>query len=252
MPKYKDKRLWILSGLAVATLIVLSVLQPIPQAPEYHQFADQQQIWGIPNCWNVISNFPFLITGPMGLVWFFRSRPAGGVEGAMLLSLFTGITLTGLGSAWYHWEPNNDTLVWDRLPMTLVFMSFFALIISDFIDKTAGQQAFWILLALGVGSVFYWWYTESVQEGDLRLYIFVQFFPMLAIPLILLLYREPLPYKWQIAWIFGAYILAKVAESLDELIYEKLQVISGHPVKHLFAGLATYYIYRLVRQRHQL
>jgi hypothetical protein len=37
------------------------------------------------------------------------------------LALFLGIFLTGFGSSYYHWNPNDDTLFWDRLPMTLCF-----------------------------------------------------------------------------------------------------------------------------------
>ena len=34
---------------------------------------------------------------------------------------FLGLFLTGFGSGYYHWEPTNDTLVLDRLPMTILF-----------------------------------------------------------------------------------------------------------------------------------
>lgn len=43
-----------------------------------------------------------------------------------LAVLFAGVLLTSAGSTWYHLAPTNDSLVWDRLPMTLGFMGLFA------------------------------------------------------------------------------------------------------------------------------
>ena len=38
---------------------------------------------------------------------------------------FLTVALTGIGSAYYHLEPNNDRLVWDRLPLAMMFMALF-------------------------------------------------------------------------------------------------------------------------------
>src|SRR6516225_2480418 len=38
----------------------------------YHQFADQRELFGIPNFWNVISNLPFVAVGAVGLWKFHR------------------------------------------------------------------------------------------------------------------------------------------------------------------------------------
>ena len=93
-------------GLAAASLAALLLLPPILQDQSYHRFADERTLFGIPNFWNVVSNLPFIAVGAVGLRQFYRD-PA-------TLALFLGIFLTGFGSSYYHWNPNNDTLFWDR------------------------------------------------------------------------------------------------------------------------------------------
>src|SRR5215813_6215925 len=98
-------------GLTAVSLAGLLLLPLIPQDQNYHQFADQRTILGIPNFWNVVSNLPFLAVGASGLRRF-RYSPA-------TIVFFLGVFLTGIGSSYYHWDPKDDTLFWDRLPMTL-------------------------------------------------------------------------------------------------------------------------------------
>lgn len=59
---------------ATATVFLLS---RIPQDLAYHNFADQRVLLGIPNCLNVISNFPFLLVGAWGLFMLMRSGGSG-------------------------------------------------------------------------------------------------------------------------------------------------------------------------------
>ena len=150
---------------------------------------------------------------------------------------FFGIFLTGLGSSYYHWNPNNQTLVWDRLPMTISFMSIFSIIIAEFIGTKYARVLLISLLSLGISSVFYWAYTESIGCGDLRMYMAVQFFPMILIPMILIFFKPgnyPVKYLWLVLL---AYVVAKVFERFDlEIAY--FFPLSGHSIKHLFAALA--------------
>ena len=99
------------------------------------------------------------------------------------LAFFIGVALVSAGSAYYHWAPSNDRLLWDRLPMSIAFMAFCSAIIADRIDSKAGNV--WllpVLIGLGLASLVYWNWTESLGRGDLRFYGFVQFYPMIAIP----------------------------------------------------------------------
>src|SRR5215470_18241544 len=119
----KEKRpLVALLGLMAASLAILPLLPPIPQDPSYHQFADQRTLLGIHHFWNVISNLPFVVAGAIGLWQFGRDRAT--------FVLFLGIFLTGFGSAYYHWDPKNETLFWDRLPMAISFMAILAVAVE--------------------------------------------------------------------------------------------------------------------------
>ena len=99
------------------------------------------------------------------------------------LFLFLGSILVGLGSGYYHISPNNETLVWDRIPMTVAFMALYSIIISEFVSVKAGRLLLFPLIIIGVCSVIYWQFTEVSGAGDLRFYAVVQFFPILTIPI---------------------------------------------------------------------
>jgi hypothetical protein len=57
----------LLAGLGAAAILILLLLGPIPENPDYHNFADHRTILGVPNFWNVISNTPFLLVALWGL-----------------------------------------------------------------------------------------------------------------------------------------------------------------------------------------
>src|SRR6185295_11952077 len=114
-----------------AVVAVIALLLPrIPQPQSYHMFADQRGFLGIPNFGDVVSNLPFAVVGLCGLVFLLRSNsdydPVSFIdrrERWPYLIVFGGLVLTAFGSAYYHLRPGNARLVWDRLPMTIVFMS---------------------------------------------------------------------------------------------------------------------------------
>ncbi|PCI96487.1 MAG: alkaline phytoceramidase [Flavobacteriales bacterium] len=241
---------FVLIAVFVITAIALYFLDPIAQDLAYHRFSDCRTYLGVPHFMDVMSNIPFLIIGFMGIR---LARKAFKKETMayflMLFVLFVGVLFTGLGSAFYHYEPNNFTLIFDRLPMTLVFTSFFGTIIYDYVDKRAGAWSFYTLFTVGVYSIFYWYYTEIIGAGDLRLYAFIQFFPVLAVPLILIFYKNHQLYTKQLLYVIAAYTLAKICEHFDTQIFEFLSVVSGHTIKHLFSALAVYFIYQIYKER---
>jgi hypothetical protein len=223
-------------GLMAASLAALWLIPPIPQDQAYHQFADQRALAGIPNVWNVASNLPFALVGAVGL-WQFHRDPATVV-------LFGGIFLTAFGSAYYHWAPSDATLFWDRLPMALAFSAVLAAAVEERIDPRAGRLLLLPLVALGVASLMVWRAT-----GDLRLYAWVQFFPVLALPVMFVLL--PTRYTGTGYWIAAAgwYALAKIFEYADDRIYALGQLVSGHTLKHLAAAAACYAMLRYYQMR---
>jgi hypothetical protein len=235
-------RLYLLSGIVVAMLVLVMLRPSIPQESGYHLFADARTMFGIPNALNVLSNLPFVVVGLIGIGRLAGEMGGGAERNRMKLArllLFSGIVLTGFGSAWYHLAPSNDTLVWDRLPMTIVFMMFFALLVADRIDPDLGRRLAFPLLVAGVGSVLYWYFGESAGHGDLRPYVLVQFAPMLLAPLIVLLYPNGEIRARDFWMIIVLYLVAKLVEVGDEASFELGELVSGHTLKHLFAAAAT-------------
>jgi hypothetical protein len=254
-------RLGAIVALGVVAVVILLLLPRLPQDPSYHNFADQRTLMGIPHMLNVVSNVPFLVVGLLGLWEVFRDRRTG--QDAAFLEpaerwpyavMFAGLGLTAFGSAYYHLEPNNARLVWDRLPMTIAFMAFFAAMIAERISVRAGIWLLGPLVVLGIASVFYWHEGELQGRGDLRFYLVVQFYPMIAAPLMLLLF--PARYTGT-GYIWGAlvwYLLAKLAEIhfMDAGLLHLGGLVSGHTLKHLLAALGGYWLLLMIRRRRPL
>ena len=242
--------LYSLLMLSIAAFVAIFSLNPIAQNSIYHSFADQRTLFGIKNFGNVLSNIPFLIVGLLGLFSIFKNKTAllAPIKIAYL-TFFTGVSLVALGSGYYHLWPDNNTLVWDRLPMTIAFMALFAIIIGEFISQKLAIKLLWLLIGIGISSVFYWSYTESLAKGDLRLYVLVQFLPMLLIPIILLIFKPTFTHSHGYWSLLAAYLLAKIFEFFDQSIYQSIPFISGHSIKHLFAALGIYFLLRAYNNR---
>ncbi|HUO00958.1 MAG TPA: ceramidase domain-containing protein [Bradyrhizobium sp.] len=140
--------LFVLAGFMAASLGFLAVLLKVPQDQAYHLFADQRVLVGIPNFWDVVSNIPFVAVGAVGLARFR--------DDAATIVLFLGFFLTGIGSAYYHWDPNHGTLFWDRLPMTISFAAIFSLVVQERVRARIGSILLWLMLAIGVASLLAW------------------------------------------------------------------------------------------------
>lgn len=218
---------------------MISWLQPIPQDQSYHQFADSRVWLGTPNGANVWSSFLFVVVGLAGLFSMARRDVP---QRWIWMTFYGAVTLVGFGSAYYHLTPCDATLFWDRLPMTVGFMSFFAGVIADRCGERIGVWSFVPLLAFGIGSVIYWRYTDN-----LRWYGLVQYGPMLAIPLLLL--ARPSRYmRTGDVWIaVGCYAVAKVFEQFDAPLLNALGV-SGHTLKHVAAAAGAGWTRRAFRR----
>ena len=235
----QDRPVPFLYGLMIITLVALLPLPPLLQDQNYHQFADQRELFGVPNFWNVVSNLPFIAVGAIGLAQIRRN--------ATTFVLFAGIFLTGFGSSYYHLNPNDDTLFWDRLPMTLCFAAILAAVVEERVDARAGAMLLRPLLAIGIFSLLFWRWTD-----DLRLYAWAQFFPFLALVLILSLF--PPKYTGTSYWVGAAalYALAKLLEYYDHKVYSFGGILSGHTLKHLAAAAACFAILKLFQVRRPL
>ncbi len=250
--RIQTKTLGIL-GLVAIFLAAAAFLPPIPQDPTYHIYADQRTIMGIPNFWNVLSNLPFVVLGLIGVIAIAMNRTPGFMPELkpIYLTFFAGLLLTGLGSAYYHLDPVNSTIIWDRLALTILFMSFFSSVWGEHISVSAALKMVWPLIAVGLTSVVYWYVTETRGQGDLRLYAVVQFLPMVLLPIIMLCYRSRMTGVGYVWGILAAYGLAKAAEVTDRALFDLLPGFSGHEIKHWVAaaGVFVYYLAGFKRKR---
>ncbi|MAF48278.1 MAG: hypothetical protein QGH73_08735 [Rhodospirillales bacterium] len=243
----------ILVAMFAATLAGLFFLEPIPQSTAYHGFADTRSWLGIPNFGDVVSNLPFAVFGGFGL--FFVLGQAGRrifdhfADRQPYIFFFIGVGLVSAGSAYYHWAPDNARLFWDRLPMTVAFMALFSAFIVDRIDQRIGVR--WLLPMLvgaGIASVFYWDWSESVGRGDLRFYLLVQFYPIVALPLICWLFPKGRYTSGRhLAWLIAWYAAAKLLEVFDPQVFAILgNTVSGHSLKHLASAAAICVVVRML------
>jgi hypothetical protein len=253
---WRDGRVWLLVGTLAAGGVGLAAWPPISQDPAYHHLADGRSCLGLPNCLNVLSNAPFVAVGLAGLA-FLAGRGARNPGQAFVdpaerwayVVLFVGVFLTGFGSAYYHAAPDNLTLFWDRLPLAVVFPALLAAVVSERIDVRAGRWLLPPLAGLGVLSVVLWRAGEAAGHGDLRLYGLVQFYPMLAIPLMLWLFPPRYTRTADLWGVVAWYAGAKVFEALDHQLFALGHLVSGHTVKHLLSVAGAGAILGLLRRR---
>lgn len=244
-------------GLVLITLISVSAvaglffIDPVAQDADYHEFEDTRQLLGIPNFYNVISNLAFIIVG----IWGFYLTSIKKIPNLLVdiryayMTMYLGVTLVSIGSAYYHLSPNNETLLWDRLPMAIAFMALVSIIVSEFVSVSVGKRLFFPLLLAGAGSVIYWYFSELNGNGDLRFYALVQFLPVILIPVILLCFSsryDQVKAYWLLLLI---YVAAKILEHFDAEVFSALGFISGHSLKHLIAALGLYLLLIFYQRR---
>ena len=245
------------SALAVtgaAAGLVLLASPSIPQDPAYHRMADVRTWSGIPNALNVLSNLPFAVIGLLGLHATFDRRTVSALadpwERWPFAALFAGVALTALGSSYYHLAPDNHRLVWDRLPMTMGFMGLMAGVIAERVALATAKALFVPLLLAGVGSVLYWYGTETAGRGDLRPYILVQFGSLAAVLALVLAKRRHLRSTGDILLGLAGYAAAKLLEAADRPIFALGGgLVSGHTLKHLVAAGSVVFLVSMLRDR---
>jgi len=226
----------------------------IPAAPQplgYHAFADRRTLLGVANALDVLSNLGFLLAGLAGLWIALTPRTVfeHGFERAPYLVFFTGVTLTALGSGWYHLAPDNERLFWDRLPMTIAFMALVAAQVGDRIAARAGVSLLAPMLGIGFASVVYWRATERAGIGNVVPYGILQAYAVVILLLIALWLPSRYTRGGDVYVVFGAYVVAKIAESLDAPLYEMGHVVSGHTIKHLAAAVGAVVVCRMLLRR---
>lgn len=231
----------VIALILVGSLAAMFARAPFAQDQAYHDFADGRAVFGIPNFGDVASNIAFLIAGLCGL-WVCFTRDLGRDRSAWIVA-FAGIALVSIGSGYYHLAPTDATLFWDRAAMTVGFMGVVVAVLGEYVSERFNAML-WPAVILGLASVVYWRLFE-----DLRFYYWVQLGPLLALLFILLLFRPKYSNRWLLLAGLGWYGVAKLTELGDKGIFAATQdTISGHTLKHLFAGVGCYFMCLALKQ----
>ncbi|MBK9166743.1 MAG: alkaline phytoceramidase [Bryobacterales bacterium] len=252
-PHRKDRLRHASLVLAFALMAAVTFRLPaVPQDPAYHRMADERSLFGIPHAGDVLSSLAFAAAGLWGLVCVVRRT---GLPDPWLAwpygVLFAGTLLTSGGSVYYHLAPDNLRLLWDRLPMTLGFMGLLAAVFAERVSPQAGRVLFLPLAVLGPASVVSWYAGEVGGAGDLRPYGLVQFGSLVLVIAILLLYPARFRGTGYLWAGLAAYAAAKGFEVLDAAIYARLEVISGHTLKHFAAAAGVACVAAMLRARNR-
>jgi hypothetical protein len=220
----------------IILLILAIFLPPIAQNQNYHNFSDQRTLFGVKNALDTLSNFAFVIVGLWGLINFYKYKyiKISNNFSVLLNLFFVTIILTGLGSFYYHLNPNDFTLVFDRLALSLVFAVVLAMLAAIRISERLGFHTLAEMIILAPLSVLLWNYN-----GNLTPYAVLQFGGIAIIVLTLLLTKSQKQSPCFTSLII-LYSFAKVTEFYDVEIFSLTQnLISGHTLKHLIGALAV-------------
>jgi hypothetical protein len=137
--------------------------------------------------------------------------------------------------------------------MTVGFMGLFSAMITERLDVRIGVRLLLPLLVIGAATVLWWYGTELRGSGDLRPYVAVQAYPLVAIPLLLVLGRARYTGSSWLLVALALYAAAKLAEARDAAIFTATAgVVSGHTLKHLLAALGIGVLALMLARRRPL
>lgn len=248
MNNITNKKFFYLILLFSSVLIgTLFFVHPIHQNLSYHNFAEQRFLVGIPHWGDVITNLSFAIAGVLLLAFKNNIECYPGQKNVFYLFIFSCIALC-LGSGYYHYNPNNYGLLWDRATMLLGF----ALILLDtairynIISHKNLLIKIFLMELLFLITLFPWVYFDRLE-----LYVLAQFFVMSVMPLLAIknyleqkvshngLLTNKNAMHQHILYMFLFYSLAKFFEHYDVLFYNLIG-FSGHSIKHICYAIALY------------
>jgi hypothetical protein len=235
-----------MKGLLLFFVVLCSILYlygPIYQDQKYHDFADSRMLYAnIPNTMNVVSNVGFMLVSYVGMAILiagtaeFRRED----ERYAYMVLFIALLCVSAGSAYYHSNPNDKTLFWDRLPMTVAFMSVLSIIVREKVNDYWGKLMLIPSCLIGVLSLF---------TDDLRMYVCVQAVAMVSAPYFVYYYPHgAYSHDYLMTWCAFFYALSKGAEFSDHLFF-RFMPLSGHTLKHILAAIGLFFIPLMLHKR---
>lgn len=239
----EHKKIIILISLFAVSFVAVMLIGEIEQYQQYHNFADNRTFFAVPNFFDVSSNLLFAVVGIIGSLFAYKRVRREAYYS--WITMFAGVTLVSFGSGYYHWNPNDATLVWDRMPMMIGFMGLFTAVLTEFMNPKLEKFMLVPAVIIGVLSVIYWHYTN-----DLRYYIWLQAVTFLAITAVLFMYEGRFTLSRYLLYAFGFFMLSKFTELSDRELYSvNSGLLSGHTLKHILSALAVFYLYLMLKRR---
>jgi hypothetical protein len=187
--------------------------------PYYHNFADKNKYT------DILTNLPIFIAGLYILSLKNKKLNIFGFH----------VLLLSIASSYYHINPNNDTILMDLLSISLISS---LLIIYLLKIKNINLQAFIYLSA--IGTIFYWKHTKNLLPYSI--------YWLIATVLLLYTYYNT-KYRYKSFLIVGLIIIIRMVEIYDKQIYKYTNnLLSGHSLKHILAGIGVYLIADLLNE----
>lgn len=228
----KTSRLLLGSVLLFVIGAALQSVWPLAQPASYHHFADERALGEFHNASDVLSNLVILAAGVLNLGWVIRHWRHRPPQFAGMCVAAPGLVLTAFGSAWYHAAPTDATLVWDRLPMTIVFAGILAMLWTSVTRQRVNWAQMLIGVAVSLGTIGYWLVFDSLWP-----YAILQFGGLAVIVVMTLTARVDAPLAWALVIVF--YAIAKVFETFDWQVWALSDhLFAGHALKHVASGFA--------------
>lgn len=237
MNKMQKNTLFLLVGL-LSLSILGQALGLFHLSSHYHEFVDSRSFFGINRFFDTVSNIGFLIVGMLFVKEIFLKDQ----KDFNLILIALGSILVFVGSSFYHLAPSDARLLWDRLPISIVFAGVLSYSLSQnnlIVEKYKNTFNIGYLLFSMFSVIF--WYVGSLSHANwLGPYVFVQFGGMITL-IYIAFTGENKSFNKKIWSVLVWYMLAKLCESFDQTIFSLThEVLSGHTLKHLFAALALY------------
>jgi hypothetical protein len=228
-------------GLTILFPLLAPLLPHIPASGHSHvhahghAFIDARSFFGIPNCLDVLSNLPFLVSGIWGMIALHRAQTIAAPLQSAARVFFIGLIFTCLGSSYYHYAPSDFGLMMDRLGMAVAFAGVISLAAGSRLGAVVSESATPVLLILTPMAAMAAYTLQNVLPWAV-----VQFGGMALIVWLACLPRKPALPVIHLGALIALYALAKLFEAQDTQVFELTQgMISGHSLKHIAASLAA-------------
>ena len=234
---------------AVPLLIALALwLPPMALPADYHRFADQRVLAGVPHALDVLSNLAFAGVAAWGLRVACRV-PHGAlpvVQRVLAVLLFIGLLGTTVGSSLYHLAPDNAGLALDRLGMALPFAALLGLAATDRVSARAG-----VPLALVVAVAAPYSALLDALTGNMTPWTVLQTSGLVLLLALATQRPRPQALGFSLLAVVLAYAAAKGLELADAPVFAWTGgAVSGHSLKHVVAALAVWpVVHALARKR---